>query len=459
MQKLIAKYGAAAHLAILAVAPLFLFPFAGDATIATSLLWLSVPAVMWMVLEPSLRRDESLHEARFRVVREIMLDPLFWTLLLILAFAGFRAINSGIGLAYDAETSKWYVSSARLAFFPGVVGDAGYLPFAAVLALTVLLQGCRHSLGKSARMSFLLVLSAMAGLAAVIALVSMLFGNSRVLAVVNGNFGDHAYVGVAFGVCFLSGTVAVGVMFERRWNWLMPLSALSVGGAAAGAFCFSPPALVCVMAIAEVILLVYSFVFSCLELEGVVKFKLLVVFGISLALGALGVMSVLPEGVLTARLSVYQSMSFLDDAFFRFRDMLTGIAFKAWLSHIWIGTGLGSFPLDFRFAATAADWALLKGGAVALANGWCLAMVERGIVGLAAILTPVGFLAFTFVRRAIGSFGSHGFIHPICWLGPLSFAAVATIGIVDGSFLRADVLMVTGPLLAVAAKGFRQGKR
>ena len=127
MQKLIAKYGAAAHLAILAVAPLFLFPFVGDETIATVLLWLAVPSAVWMVLEPSTRWDEAPHEARFRVVREIVRDPLFWTMLLVLAFAGVRALNSGIGLAYDAESSKWYVSAASLPFFPGSVGGAGYL--------------------------------------------------------------------------------------------------------------------------------------------------------------------------------------------------------------------------------------------------------------------------------------------------------------------------------------------
>ena len=42
---------------------------------------------------------------------------------------------------------------------------------------------------------------------------------------------------------------------------------------------------------------------------------------------------------------------------------------------------------------------------------------------------------------------------------PLALATVATIGVVDCSLLRADALMVSGPVLALAAKGFRQGVR
>ena len=51
VQKFIAKFGCAAHLAVLTVAPLFLFPFVGQETLAVALLWLSLPAALWTVLE------------------------------------------------------------------------------------------------------------------------------------------------------------------------------------------------------------------------------------------------------------------------------------------------------------------------------------------------------------------------------------------------------------------------
>ena len=69
MQKLIAKYGTAAHLALLAAAPLFLFPFLPDEAIATVLLFLSLPAAVWTLMEPSVLDGEKLHTARERAVR------------------------------------------------------------------------------------------------------------------------------------------------------------------------------------------------------------------------------------------------------------------------------------------------------------------------------------------------------------------------------------------------------
>ena len=81
MQKLISKYGLAAHLALLAVAPLFLFPFLPGESVATVELWLSGFTLVWLLMEPSRRNEEMLHDARMRVAGDIARDPLFWALL------------------------------------------------------------------------------------------------------------------------------------------------------------------------------------------------------------------------------------------------------------------------------------------------------------------------------------------------------------------------------------------
>ena len=87
MQKAISKYGLAAHLALLAVAPLFLFPFCDDAWTARVVIWLSLFAAVWTILEPSRRAEETLHDARFRVASSIARDPLFWLSLCLVLIA------------------------------------------------------------------------------------------------------------------------------------------------------------------------------------------------------------------------------------------------------------------------------------------------------------------------------------------------------------------------------------
>ena len=76
MQKLIAKYALAAHLAIASVAPLYLSRFVGDDCVATVILWLSGFAARWMFLSPSVIGGERVRDSRRRVLRGFLSDPL-----------------------------------------------------------------------------------------------------------------------------------------------------------------------------------------------------------------------------------------------------------------------------------------------------------------------------------------------------------------------------------------------
>ena len=139
MHKAISKYGLAAHLALLAVAPLFLFPFCGDAWTARVVLWLALLAAAWTALEPSRRADETLHDARFRVASSVARDPLFWLSLLLVLIVAIRWLNGGVAMEYDAEIRAWGLTEATVPFLPGGVTGSGYLPFAAAVGAAVLM--------------------------------------------------------------------------------------------------------------------------------------------------------------------------------------------------------------------------------------------------------------------------------------------------------------------------------
>jgi len=458
VQKLIAKYGTAVHLALLAAAPLFLFPFFGDAETAAVLFWLSASALGWMLLEPSLRSGESLHGARWRVAKAVCSDPLFWTSLFLVLLTGVRALNDGIALVYDAEAAKWSLSPAVWPILPGCVTGAGRLPFAAFVAGTVLMQGCRHSLGRSARMAFLLISSALAGAAGVLALAVGAFDNAVVRTALSCSTTSSFYVGVAFYLHLLGGTVALFAAFEQRWNATIPLFAFSIGGTAAAGFLFSSVVVTLVFAVAELLLLVHVFICSTKALAASGEFKLLVVSGLSLTLGVLLVMALEP-GVEAERVAAFKSLEFLPDSFVFVRKALSGVALRSWMSNLWLGTGLGSFPLAFRFSATPEDWQLVRAGAQAVPNGWWLLLSERGIVGAVIIGLPTGFLSFTYIRRLVGWIGLRVPLHPCCCLGPLVLAALSVAGLYCCSLFRADVLIIAMALLAVSANSFPRVKR
>lgn len=454
MQQFLAKYGLAAHLALLAVAPLFLFPFCSDAAVATTLLWLTLLAAVWCFLAPSVRRGEHLHMARARVLSSAARDPLFWVSLALAVFAGGRALNDGVRMAYDAEKATWGLAVTAFPYYPGCTDGAGFLPFAVLLALVAVFVATRQALGRSARLAFLLMAAAGAGLAAVVLLVAAHAGQVacvRLMAFPNTN---ASFVGVAFGLHLLGGVAALLAAFERKWASATLLAPLSVGGTALGAFAFAPPAFAALAGVAGLAVFGLSFVVALRNLRKQAEFRLLVVFALALAVGGLLVGFLMPEAALSARLDAFARREIFPEGFLAVRRTLSDLALRAWQSAPWIGTGLGSFGLDIRFHARAADWSVIPRGQAAVPNGGWLLLAERGIVGAALFALPLGFLVFTYVRRLVAWAKNVCLPHPACLLAPLVLVLVGLDACVGCSFLRADVLLVACAELAVAAKSF-----
>ena len=103
MQKFVSKYALAAHLSLLTAAPLLMSPFFPKQVVAQVLLWLSLVCATWVLMCPSIRPDELAHDARRRVLVDVLRDPLFWTSLGLVAFSALRWLNGGIEMVYDAE--------------------------------------------------------------------------------------------------------------------------------------------------------------------------------------------------------------------------------------------------------------------------------------------------------------------------------------------------------------------
>lgn len=460
VQKLIAKYGLAAHLAVLAAAPLFLFPFFPDKTITAVILWLSVPAAIWTLLEPSIRVNEVLSDARRRVIRAIFRDLLFWASLVMVLFTGFRAINTGIMLSYDAELSVWRVANPLFPSFPGVAGETGDLPFAAAVALLVLLLACRHALGKRARMAFLLLATSFAGLAAMIELLLLSVGSPDIVRLLpEANGAKCSFLGFSFGLYLIGGIVSLAAVFERRWSKSVFLLFPALSGTSAGVFAFAPLHVALPMLVAALLMLVCVIAYAGSVLQAAERIKLVLIGLSTLILGGFFAVLVLPMNVTTGWVAAVTGLRLTPVGFWEIREALSFIAFKSWIAHLWAGTGLASFPLDFRFNAQAADWALLPHGAVAVANGWRLALVEQGLVGIVFFALPFGFLLFTYVRRSIGGIRAGEFPHPACFAAPLVLALFVIVGFFDCSPLRAEAVVAAGAMMAVSAAAFPRMRR
>lgn len=450
MQKFISKYGLAAHLAILAVAPLFLSP--------VCVFWLSALAAVWLFMEPSRIGDEYLDEARQRVLRGILRDPVFWLSAVVVASTAVCFWNSGIRLSYEAESQIWSVAPPPMPILPGSVSGHGAGEFAAAIAFAVVVQGCRHGLGRAARQTFLICVSLFTGIAVAVLSVMLPMGYELPRVLVECSTVYPYFVGMAFGLYMLGGTVGLICAYENKWLMAIPLAVVAIGGNAAGVFLFAPACVSAAFAVAELLLLVYSFVYALKRLVGSGEFKFLVAVLMALTLAGVLVIAVLPEEVLKARLSPFETGKFFVESFVSARAALSAIAFKAWKASPWLGSGLGSFPLDLRFLATESDWSLVTPEQTSPLNGYWQLLSEQGLIGVVLIVCPLGLLLWSFVAGLIRGF-RHGLPHPSAWLGLLALLVVLAEMSVDASFLLPGAWLAVASFLAISANSFPKEKR
>ncbi len=448
MRTFVSKYATAAHLAILAVAPLFLLPFFTADTLATVLLWLSLLTGIWVLIEPSRRRGELLHDARARVAVSIVKDTLFWILVGVVLFATVRWLNSGIGLAYDAELGSWSLRQPSVPVLPGSEASVGYLGFATPVALTVLMMGCRHALGKMARIAFLAIATCLAMLAAVMTIV-----------LVHWDFSCVTVPSSVYGLYFVGGLVALLGAFAVRWRKIILILAFAATGAWTGLYFFAATPIVLLYLIVGLVMMMVCCSYAAFCVGSLVPFKFLSLLLIAVAFPVLMAMGFSTGEFTATRFAFFagEAPLFAPD-FLQLREILSRIAFAAWSEHPWLGTGLGSFPFDVRFQATAADWAVLISAPKETLNGWWQLLVERGILGALSYALVIGTLLVSLVWRAVKAWGREFFI-PACVLGPLVLLALIAETFVTVSFLRVEVLLAAGSFLALAVSSFPTGDK
>lgn len=442
MQTLISRYGLAAHLAILAVAPLFMT--------ATCVLWVTALAAVWLVMEPTCRGYEASHEARRRVLSRILHDPVTWAGFLLVGMAALRALNGGIAMKYDAEETRWFMSTAMWPALPGSANGFGLMNLAVALSLLIVLQGGRHGLSDSTRIVFALFASLFAACVAFVLAVLSKGGHAETLALASCPLTQNGSLGLAFGIYAVIGIVAVAGAFEIGWHAAKPLALVSLCGTVFGAFAFSSPLTALVIASALALVFVYAFFYLVMKLKGSAGYKIPVVVGLATVAAGLLAVSVLPQETISGKTTVWQTADFLPESFRQVREALSKIALAAWRDAPWNGTGLGSFAFDVRFGADESDWLVLKSGHKAALNGYHQLLAERGLIGAIAICVFIGSVLWSFGGRLVRGW-------PFKLVNPLAVAGIVVLlmSLVDlvwrASALMPSALMAVGVALAISA--------
>lgn len=454
MQRLVSKYGVAAHLALVAVAPLFLSP------VAT--LWLAGLAFVWMVMEPSRVGGESLAAARRRSWSALVRDPLTWALLAVAAYAAVRWANGGVEMAYDAEAQQWSLARPTVAVLPGSAEGFGQAEFVGVLALLAVLAGCRTCLGKSARYAFLFSVALLSGVGAVTWAVMLACGAPLDQSLAACPLTKPAFAGPVFGLCLVASVSVLPAVMERRWYALLMLAIVSVGGNALGLFLFSPPFLAAGFAALAILALLYAVVSSYVMTGASAGLKVLVVAGLGLAATVGLALCAVPGDVMANKTAPYKAEkigleAFVPPSFVEARTALDIASETIWRDCPWQGRGLGSFRSALSFAAQPEDWEVFSSEQSAPLNGYWMLLVERGTVGAFAMALPLLLLLWTYFRRLVQSFGAGG-PPATAVFGFFGLLAVLAEALVDVTALSPPMLIATALFLSVAAGSFPKEK-
>ena len=443
-------------------------PFFPKQVVAQVLLWLSLVCATWVLMCPSIRPDELAHDARRRVLVDVLRDPLFWTSLVLVAFSALRWLNGGIEMVYDAELGDWRISEPALSFLPSAAKGEGLLELSCAVAFTVLVQACRHALGKGGRAFFLCALSVFSGIAAFALVACWACGVQWAEALAECSRTDPSFVGTVFASYYIASAFAIACAFEFDWRKAALLVTLAMCGDLAAAFVFSPASTLAAFSIALFISIVVLSVHVVRRVSASSALKFMLAAGVSIVMPTLFIMEFADPALVSAKVAGFTGGGFFPKEFFSQRGLLSAISFKIWQKSLWLGSGLGSFPLELRFAMSPADWHTLAASQMSPMSGWWLLAVERGIVGSVLLAVVFGFLVWTWCARLVGAVISHfspdgrsfsSMVHPLFVLPALVTAFAVVCAFTDGSCWRVDMLLPTGAFLAVGANAIRRRKR
>jgi len=109
MQKFLTKYWLASQMVLLFVA-VSMSLFSTETTGKNYLFWLALFAVESLLLLPTVFKEESITEARKRVVRSLEGDPFTYVGLVLIGIISIQWMNSGCSLIYLPDADVWKFS-------------------------------------------------------------------------------------------------------------------------------------------------------------------------------------------------------------------------------------------------------------------------------------------------------------------------------------------------------------
>ena len=413
MQKIIIKYGIAFHIILIGIFSLGSLFAGGAVNSATPLFWLSLIALEFGVLIPSVRRDEDFALARSRVRMGLLWDPLLYLSLASLIGLLVQFWNSGCKLVYDTSSNLWKMGDPPLPNLPFAVESGfplqGLLVLFSVFAVALLIRNC---IGNSSRSLILNTLAIFSGsLAWVMGLASAFFTREQlglpppVLEVAGCAFG--------FWAIFSLGLFAR----EGAFYFRLVLLALGVGGNLAGLLLFSSPLTMLLGGGLFILggLLLFIFLWNSSKMSNVVRFAavsilLLFAFLALVRFSAQGnpvreKISLLSSGDEAGKEAKTYALPSFWKTFSSEHAVRSEASISIFKDYPWFGVGKGGFASFVGlYIQDESAWEHIDGDRSTVMNEFLQMLVEGGLVGTTLSLALIFLLFAPLACRTYGWF-------------------------------------------------------
>lgn len=424
--------------------------------------WLTLGIVEAAWLLPATQEGESLPDARRRVARAVVRDPLFIIGVLLTTFLAFQGFNGPREMSYLAEMKVWRFGAPPLAGFPSSVapGEAiqllAWFPPAIVAALAL-----RHAVGTGGHRLLLHLLIWNAAVLSVSGCVQVAHGCVKIYGLIEietqffSSFGYPNHAGAFFTFMFVT---ALGFwLYERETHGahaesLLAAAAMIFTGAI---LCLSRTSIL--MAI-TVLLLGGAFALIRIWRSLSLGQRIVVPFATGLigAFMALLMLGNYPDNPVRRELGTLSISGLFTQVYERAFEMLVPTAMTIWRDNTWFGVGGWGFRHHIPLYLRPDQYQKLFVGAANVHNDFVNFLVEHGVVGLGLLLLVMLALLLPLLRRQtqvvqVSELGRQAAVRLLRGFVLCAFVLVCCHSLIDLPFRCPAVIQAV--LLTLAAVG------
>jgi hypothetical protein len=398
------KYGLVFHIACVCLFPLV---FLCQPRVAglVPLFWLSLAALEWMVLLPSIRRGETLMDARQRVAHAFGWDPLLYIGGAIIVFVGAQCLNSGCELVYLPDVDVWQMSQPPVSWAPYSVERGAALTQLAVFtgAVTVALA-LRAAVGKASKRALMQALAMISGGLAWVCSGVAFHGGELCAALASGP--GASAVGTYFGFWLLLSMGLFAEALGREQRGCVWLFLIGCFGNLLGMLCFASPLVLMVYTVVAVLFVFYWLAYLSPIVSKTTQLKLFLCTVFCVAAVVVGLVFLYPRSPVAEKLKTVWPVTEHWDTFSARNAVRAKAALAVWQEHPWTGVGSDGFNHFVGLAVAPGEWRAVEEDRAYVFNDGLQFLCEYGVFGAGLLFAGVIALLGSVCSR-MRSAGQH----------------------------------------------------